>query len=232
MTGRGYSHELYDAIARFGLRRGATVLDVGCGTGVASEPFAANGFPVTGIDPSDAMLEAAKQRLPHATLVKGEAEALPFPNERFDVAINAQTYHFVDRARALAEAFRVLRRGGIVAVWWKNLMAHDPVKELRDGVFQSVGVEPVEDGLRGGFREFYASQFSEQTLRVIPWRLAASVEEYLTYERNRNAVRRALGARADDYFRRLEARLDEAFGTGGPSLSLAYIQYLYMAKKP
>ncbi len=227
----GYSNELYDAIAAYGLRRGASILDVGCGTGVASEPFVANGFPVTGVDPSDAMLAVAQQRLPNATFTKGEAEALPFPNERFDVAVNAQTYHWVDRAKALSEAYRVLRKNGIVAVWWKNLMAYDPVKMARDEVFLSLGKEPAESGLTGGFREFYASQFKEQTLRVLPWRIATPLDEYIKYERARGVVHVALGNQLDEYIGRLERRLREQAGAGNPTLSIAFIQYLYMAKK-
>lgn len=228
----GYSHELYDTIAEFGLRRGATILDVGCGTGIACEPFAMNGFPVTGVDSSEAMLAAASQRLPSATFVKGEAEALPFPNERFDVVISAQTFHWVDRARALAEAGRVLRHGGIIAVWWKHLMGQDAIKQIRDEVFLALGKQPPESGLGGGFREFYASQFTQQTLRVIPWRNATPLDRYLGYERSRCSVRKALGAQADEYYRLLEERVRERAGAGNPTLSLAYIQYLYMAKKP
>jgi ubiquinone/menaquinone biosynthesis C-methylase UbiE len=228
----GYSNELYDTIAQFGLRRGATILDVGCGSGLASEPFARNGFPVTGVDPSEAMLAVASQRLPNATFVKGEAEALPFPDERFDVVISAQTFHWLDRARALAEAYRVLRRGGMVAIWWKHLMSQDPVRQLRDDVARELGKEPVESGLTGGFKEFYASAFAQQTLRVLPWRVAMPLDQYLGYERSRFNLRKSLGAQADEYFRRLEERLQQRVGESNPTISLAYIQYLYMAKKP
>jgi cyclopropane fatty-acyl-phospholipid synthase-like methyltransferase len=60
----GYSNELYETIAAFGLRRGATVLDIGCGTGLASGPFIGNGFSVTGVDTSRAMLAKAMERFP------------------------------------------------------------------------------------------------------------------------------------------------------------------------
>jgi ubiquinone/menaquinone biosynthesis C-methylase UbiE len=228
----GYSNELYDMIASFGLKRGATILDVGCGTGIASRPFHANGFPVTGIDPSEAMLAQAAESLPNATLVQGEAEALPFPDERFDVVISAQTYHWVDRARALAEAYRVLRPGGIIAIWWKHLMSDDNTKILRDRIVREMGKEPIASGLKGGFKEFYASQFTQQTLRVVPWRVAMPLADYIGYERSRASVRIALGAQADEYFRLLESRLRERAGTENPTLTLAYIQYLYVAKKP
>lgn len=228
----GYSNELYDTIARFGLRRNATILDVGCGTGIASGPFAANGFPVTGVDPSEAMLAKAKERMPAAVFVQGSAEALPFPNERFDLVISAQAFHWVDRAQALSEAHRVLRPGGAIAIWWKHLMAQDPVKELRDEIFRSLGAEPPVNGLTGGFREFYAStNFMEQTLRVIPWRTAMPLEQYLGYERSRRNVREALGANVEQYFTTLERRLRERLGEGNPTVPLGYAQYLYLAKK-
>lgn len=228
----GYSNELYDVIAQFGLRRGATILDVGCGTGIASQPFTVNGFPVTGVDPSQAMLESAAQRLPNATFVHGQAEALPFPNERFDVVISAQTFHWVDRARALAEAYRALRKGGIIAVWWKHLLATEPLKEIRDAAFRELGKTPVRSGLSGGFKEFYASQFTQQTLRVLPWRVAMNLEEFMGYERSRCAVRQALGAQSDAYYALVEERARERFGAGNAPLSVAFIQYLYLAKKP
>ena len=228
----GYSNELYDTIAAFGLRRGGAILDVGCGTGIAGEPFAGNGFPLTGIDPSEAMLSQASQRIPNATYVKGEAEALPFPNERFDGVISGQTFHWIDRARALAEAYRVLRRGGIIAIWWKHLMAQDPAKILRDDVYRQLGKQPADSGLSGGFKEFYASQFTQQTLRVLPWRNAVSLESYMGYERSRANVRSTFGSRADEYFRVLEAQIRERTGEQNPTLSLAFVQYLYLAKKP
>lgn len=229
---KGYSNEIYDAIANFGLRRAATILDVGCGTGIASEPFAANGFPVTGVDASPAMLEKAKERLPNADFVQANAEALPFPNERFDVVISAQAFHWFERAKALSEAHRVLRPGGLLAIWWKHLMSQERLSEIRAETFKSLGAEPPASGLSGGFREFYGSeQFFDQTLRVIPWRTSMPLDHYLGYERSRRSTYDALGSRAESYFSLLEQRLSELAGPGNPTISVAYTQYLYLAKK-
>ncbi len=228
----GYSNELYDTIANFGLRRGASILDIGCGTGIASEPFAANGFPVTGLDASASMLAKAKERLPSAGFAEGAAEALPFPDERFDVAISAGVFHWVDRPRALAEIERVVRPGGLVAIWWKNFMAEDPVQRLRDQTFRAMGKAPPVTGLAGGFKEFYASQrLTDQTLRVIPWRTTMQLDHFMGYERSRLSTRQVLGDRAPQYFEALEQRLRERIGGGNPQIPLAYIQYLYLAKK-
>jgi SAM-dependent methyltransferase len=228
----GYSTELYETIARFGVQRGAKILDIGCGTGIASQPFLANGFPVTGIDASESMLAEAQARNSHANYVQGSAESLPFQDEQFDVAISAQAFHWFDRRAALEEAFRVLRRGGMIAIWWKYFMSQDPVKQLRDAVLREMGAQSPANGLAGGFKEFYASRFAAQTLRVLPWRTAMPLDRFLGYERSRRNIREALGSRANEYFTRLEERLRERAGAGNPAIDLSYIQYLYLAKKP
>lgn len=97
----GYSTELYETIAAFGLKRGASILDLGSEED-AGAPFAANGCEVT--------------RTPGS-------EDLAFPAERFDLVISAQAFHRFDRTRALEEAYRVLKHDGIVAIWWRDLSA-------------------------------------------------------------------------------------------------------------
>lgn len=226
----GYSGEVYETIAAYGLRRGSSILDVGCGSGLASEPFAANGFSVTGVDSSAAMLEKARERLPDASLLEAPAEALPFENAQFDVVISAQAFHWFDRSRALAEAVRVLRSGGIAAIWWKHLMSGDDAKEAREQTFRDLGIDSPQSGLSGGFREFYAQpDLTEQTLRVIPWRTAMPLDRYMGYERSRCSAREALGAQAERYFALLEQRLRER--APGGTLALSYIHYLYLGRK-
>lgn len=73
---------------------------------------------LVGLDPSEGMLEVARAKLgARARLVRGEAEALPFEDERFDALTMAFGIRNVaDRPRALAEMRRVLRPGGRLAI--------------------------------------------------------------------------------------------------------------------
>lgn len=101
--------------------RGERVLDVGCGAGVdalAAASLVGQAGCVAGLEFSPDMLARARE---NARLVgaynlefqQGSAESLPFADATFDLVISNGVYNLVpDKARALAEAFRVLRPGG------------------------------------------------------------------------------------------------------------------------
>jgi ubiquinone/menaquinone biosynthesis C-methylase UbiE len=96
---------------------GKTILDVGIGTGRASLPLAKKGFHVTGIDSSQAMLDATKKQagnLP-VTLMPGDVEKLPFPDASFDTAMALNVVvHFRAWDKIMAEMLRVVKPGGRV----------------------------------------------------------------------------------------------------------------------
>jgi len=227
----GYSNDVYNALVGYGLTPGVRVLDVGCGTGLASAPLAANGYDVTGVDPSEPMLAIARREMPASTFIPGTAEHLPFAEHAFDAAISAQTIHHVDRAAAVAEMRRVVRRGGIVAVWWKHLVTGDAVKHVRDAVAREFGVQLTSSGLSGGFKEFYSAGWSDTSLRVLPWRTAMPISQFVEFERSRAVVRERFGERAEAFVAAVEEQLRATFGAGDPLIPLSYSQYLYLGKK-
>lgn len=226
----GYSNDVYNTLVAFGVVPKHAILDIGCGTGLASAPLIENGYNVTGVDPSEPMLAVAKERYPEAKWVRGTAEALPFDADSFDVAISAQAFHHADPRAGIAEIKRVLRPRGIVAIWWKSLMSDDPIKQLRDSIARDMGIAPLASSWRGGFRDFYSAEFSETAVRVIPWSTIVTLGKFLHYERSRKIVRDEFGTNASEYFERLEARLRETFGEGDPILPLSYTHFLYLAK--
>ncbi|MGE3689758.1 MAG: class I SAM-dependent methyltransferase [Novosphingobium sp.] len=97
--------------------RGLDVLDVGCGDGALMADLHRKGANVTGIDPDDAMLAAARLRADASgldfRLLPGTADALPFADCSFDRVVAITVLCFIDRPDvAIAEMARVLRPGG------------------------------------------------------------------------------------------------------------------------
>jgi 2-polyprenyl-6-hydroxyphenyl methylase/3-demethylubiquinone-9 3-methyltransferase len=92
-------------------------LDVGCGGGLLAEEFAALGFAVTGLDPSDRSLEAARAHAAQNGLAidyrTGYGDRLPFENESFEVVYCCDVLeHIRDWDAVIGEIARVLKRGG------------------------------------------------------------------------------------------------------------------------
>lgn len=86
-------------------------LEVGVGTGRFAEPLGIREC----VDPSKRMGEIAQKR--GIRVVRGVAEALPFDNSRFDFVLMVTTLCFVEDVRkALLEANRVIREGGVIVI--------------------------------------------------------------------------------------------------------------------
>ncbi|MGH7541616.1 MAG: methyltransferase domain-containing protein [Gemmatimonadota bacterium] len=108
-----------DLVQAAALRPGERVLDVACGTGavtrLAAEALGPEGT-VAGLDPNPAMLAVARQAAPSGTSIawyEAPAEAIPLPDENFDVALCGMGLQFFsDRRSGLREIRRVLVSGG------------------------------------------------------------------------------------------------------------------------
>jgi ubiquinone/menaquinone biosynthesis C-methylase UbiE len=92
------------------------MLDAGGGTGRLSSRLRRFVGNVVIVDPSSAMLKQA-QRKGHLSLVKADAERLPFPDERFErIVVVDALHHFHDQRRAIRDLLRVLKPGGRLVV--------------------------------------------------------------------------------------------------------------------
>jgi ubiquinone/menaquinone biosynthesis C-methylase UbiE len=119
--GQGY-HQLIDdleieLVERYG--RGAAVLEAGCGTGLLLERTAGFAAEAWGFDLSAGMLGKARAR--GLSVVQGNLEHVPFPDERVDVVYSFKVLAHVEHIQAaIAELARVTRRGGYLLLEFYN----------------------------------------------------------------------------------------------------------------
>ena len=111
-------------VARAGVERGMTVLDVACGSGNAALPAARAGTRVTGLDLVPKLLEQGRAKAAAEGLelewLEGDAEELPFADDSFDRVLSTVGHMFAPRHQRVAdEMARVCRPGGaIVTATW------------------------------------------------------------------------------------------------------------------
>ena len=96
---------------------GMTLLDVGCGAGLAMQLAHKRGATVAGLDAAEGLLAVARDRLPDAEVRQGDIEALPYQDDTFDTvtAFNSVQYAS-DPTAALRQIKRVAKSGAPVAI--------------------------------------------------------------------------------------------------------------------
>lgn len=95
---------------------GRTVLDVGCGTGIAARQFKAAGCDILGVEIDERM--AGPARRSGIEVEVAEFESWDPAGRTYDAVIAGQTWHWVDQVAGAAKAAEALRPGGRLALFW------------------------------------------------------------------------------------------------------------------
>ena len=103
---------------RGSLRRGCVVVDLAAGTGQLSRRFAPLGVEVIAVEPAANMRAVLRERLPTIRVEDGSAETLTLADRTVDAVVVGNAFHHFDRPAAFAEIHRVLRPGGVLALFW------------------------------------------------------------------------------------------------------------------
>ena len=111
---------IHETLRRLDVRPGQRLLDIGCGTGTLLQRIhqGTRGIQSTGVDIASPMLKVAARKLGTGNLlVAADVQALPFPPERFDLAVSTSSFHYwPNPIGALREIRRVLRPGGRLVI--------------------------------------------------------------------------------------------------------------------
>jgi SAM-dependent methyltransferase len=127
------------------------VLDVGCGTGIASRLFMARGCEVLGLEPDERMAEVARSYGEKVEI--GTIEEFDPAGREFDLLIAGQSWHWVNPSLGAQKASQVLRPGGRIGLFWNQANAGAEARDAIAGAYErhapELGRNSVLLGMRG-----------------------------------------------------------------------------------
>ena len=160
------------------------VADIGAGTGKMSELLVRAGARVDAVEPSEAMRAQASSIL-GVTWHDGVAEDTGLPDVTFDIVVFAQSWHWVDSARAGAEAARILAPGGALAIVWNQMDVSVPWVHRLTRIMRSGDVHrPDRPPTPGG-------GFAPMRLTQVAWEDVMTPEQVLTLGTTRSSYIRS-----------------------------------------
>ncbi|GGS84365.1 class I SAM-dependent methyltransferase [Streptomyces chromofuscus] len=180
-----YPPALFDAIEELAGCRlaGARVVDVGAGTGIATALLHDRGADVVAVEPGDGMSAHFRRTRPDIPIVRGDGNALPLADACADFITYAQAWHWTDPSRALPEAFRVLRPGGALALWWNRdaegvPWLADQAERINQHYGDPLAVQPGTPDT-GENASAYAVPTPDYARRVVRWSRRVPIDTHL-----------------------------------------------------
>lgn len=183
-----------------GLKPGAYIADLGCGSGVFTGLLHQLGYKAIGLDISPKLIALGKAKYPNVEFLEGDVEHLPFPDASLDgILLSGLVHHLPNPALCASEVFRVLKPDG-------RFVAFDPnrrnpfmylYRNRSSPFYSSVGVTENE---RPVIASEIAGVFSKAGFKVETDYLSDMRYRYLASARLRfllpayNAIDRALFA--------------------------------------
>jgi len=143
-------------------------LDIGCGTGNYLSALEEKGLDMTGIDPSEIMLEAARRKNPLGRYILGKAEEIPFPDQFFHGGIGMlTTHHWTDLEKGYQELHRVIKDGGklVLFTFTPDQVLHYWLKEYFPTMIQeaSSGIQDLSSQMdllkKAGWKHIFKEEY-------------------------------------------------------------------------
>ncbi len=236
-----YPKEVYEDIGRYAeLKPGTQALEIGIGTGQATEPFLKAGCEVTAVEIGPNLTAHSRKKFhdfPNLSVQNCPFEDFSGTDGCFDLIYSATAFHWIPEKIGFPKVFRLLRSGGILALWRNRPCPGQPGEELFQEIqaayakYRPGSKKPTEDEAehRRKIRETILSYgFTDLKFKSYHAARIFSAENYIhllnTYSdhRNTNPERK----------QKLETEIRKAIERHGNRLTVLDTIDLYLARKP
>lgn len=239
----GYAEPLVDDVLAFAGATRPDVIEVGAGTGKATVAFAPRAGDLVALEPDAQMATIAERRcrdLENVRIERSTFEAWEPGEERFDLLVSAQAWHWVNPEVGYPRAHAVLRPAGVLALLWHRSVWDDGsvrdaliavYEELAPGLLAATPTFPGLVGTEADARrpeEIESSGlFGEVEVHSHPWRRDYSTSEYLELLGTQSDHVLLEPAPRDRLFDAVAGVLD---GAGG-WVTVPYMTFIFLARR-
>jgi SAM-dependent methyltransferase len=241
----GYPDALFDdVVALSGMPPGGQVLEVGCGTGQATVPFARRGYRILAIELGANLAAVARRNLaayPEARVYVGSFEEYAIEAESFDLVTSATAFHWIEPAVRYAKAARALKPGGAIALFWYHHVwsaasgdFFDEIQEFYLRASEAKAREyqglPQPDDLTTTVKEEIDATglFSEVAIRTYRWDLEYDAASYIDVLNTYSDHRDLPDDKREQLFRDIADLIDTRYSG---RIVKGYVTQLYVAKR-
>jgi len=229
-----YAPEAIDRLLEMaGIAAGDRACDVGAGVGHLTRLLASRGLQVVAVEPNAAMRTRGEEQLRHAANVRwavGTGEATGQDSGAFDLVSFGSSFNVADRARALAETYRILRPHGWFCCLWNHRALDNPVQAAIEAI---IGRHVPEYA--------YGTRREDQTEVIDASKLFGPVqyiEAGITHRMNREGVVEAwrshatLQRQAKDKFGTVIAAIEAYLAENGlDTIEIPYVTRMWAAQR-
>ncbi len=236
----GYPEQLIEDIIRISrITEGGKILEVGCGTGQATMPFAKKGYGILCLDVGRRLAATAREKFkeyPNVRILNTSFEHSKLIGSFFDLLISATAFHWIQPDVSYSKAAQALKRSGYLALFWNTHPSpftgfFKDVQEIYDRIMpmKSDSVSPTARIVTE--QEHYLKEsrlFEEVEIRKYRWSINYSADSYLkllsTYSDHRRLSDKKRSQLYDDIRKLIESRY-------GGAIERPYLSVLIGAKK-
>jgi SAM-dependent methyltransferase len=238
----GYPEKLIeDIILISDIPQGGKILEIGCGTGQATIPFAKRGYSMLCLDIGKELVALACEncrQYPNVQIRNVSFENWKPKVNSFDLVMSATAFHWIPPEIGYLKSAQVLKDSGYIAMFWNlHPTPYTGFFQAVQKVYQSVAPEwedpsnrlSTEDEIRS--REDYINGtglFEKVLVKQYPWSKTFDKIQYLKLLNTFSGHRNLEEARRSKLFTGIGTLIEEEFGG---AIERPYLSVLYLAKK-
>jgi SAM-dependent methyltransferase len=238
----GYPSELIeDVIALSGIPQEGQALEIGCGTGQATLPFARRGFSIHCLDIGAGMLAIAREKLrvfPKVTFQNISFEKWPVRANAFDLVYSATAFHWIPREVSYPKTVLAMRPGGTLAVFSNEhprpysgfFQEVQPIYRRLVPEWDDPLLRPsIEVEVQSNFKFIESTGlFSRLEVRTYPWIQSYSTTEYIRLLNTYSGFLLLPESRRQTLYQSIASLIERSYEG---KVEKAYLAVLYLGKK-